>query len=110
MIHAPSALQHRRNVHVRASNSPYGMQYLPNILSEIPYDENYVNGTKKKFLKLILPDYPLVENPQGVLTFFRYQFSENNNWERIKKPMIYSKNKDYPFFNIGFGYSIIQYN
>ena len=38
MIHAPSALQHRRNVHVRASNSPYGMQYLPNILSEIPYD------------------------------------------------------------------------
>jgi hypothetical protein len=81
-----------------------------NYISEIPYDENYVNGTKKKFLKLILPDYPLVEDPQGVLTFFRYQFSENNNWERIKKPMIYSKNKDYPFFNIGFGYSIIQYN
>jgi hypothetical protein len=37
MTHVSSVLQHRRNVHVHASNSPYGKLYRPNILSEIPY-------------------------------------------------------------------------
>jgi len=74
---------------------------------ELPYDENYVDGTTKKFAKLILPDYPLVESPNGVLTYYKFLYSEKKEWYRINKPMIYSKNKDYPFFNIGFGYKIV---
>lgn len=77
-------------------------EYLP----EMPYGIREVNGEKKKYIKIILPNYPLVEDSKKQLTLFRHVFSESKNWSRIERPMVYKKDKKYPLYNIGIGYTI----
>lgn len=77
-------------------------EYVP----EMPYGIREVNGEKKKFVKIILPNYPLVEDSKNQLTLFRHVFNESGNWYRIERPMVYKKDKKYPLYNIGIGYTI----
>lgn len=77
---------------------------------ELPFGIREVHGVKKKFIKIILPNYPLVEEPKGTLTLFRYTFSDNKQWNRINRPMVYKKDTDYPMHNIGIGYTILGYD
>ncbi|CAM3588343.1 hypothetical protein FLGE108171_04495 [Flavobacterium gelidilacus] len=78
-----------------------------NLIIDTPYDLNIIDGEEKKFLKLILPDFPIVESPKGNLTYFRHVFTIDQKWYRIAKPMLYDKDKEYPFFNIGLGYTTV---
>lgn len=75
-------------------------------VQELPYGFREVYGEKKKFIKIILPNYPLVEAPKGQLTLFRHVFNVSEKWRRIDRPMVYKKGKEYPFYNIGVGYVI----
>lgn len=75
-------------------------------LSEMPYGIREVNGEKEKFVKIILPNYPLVADSKKQLTLFRHVFNESGNWYRIERPMVYKKDKKYPLYNIGIGYTI----
>lgn len=76
---------------------------------ELPFGIREVHGVKKKFIKIILPNYPLVEAPKGVLTLFRHTFNENQQWSRINRPMVYRKDVNYPLYNIGIGYTVTGY-
>ncbi len=77
-------------------------QYTP----ELPFEIREVQGVKKKFIKIILPNYPLVEETKGILTLFRHVFNEDKKWNRINRPMVYKKDKKYPMYNIGVGYTV----
>ncbi|CAM3535978.1 hypothetical protein FSS13T_04030 [Flavobacterium saliperosum S13] len=76
--------------------------YVP----ELPFGIREVNGEKKKFIKIILPNYPLVADSKNQLTLFRHVFGASGNWSRIERPMVYKKDKKYPMYNIGIGYTI----
>ncbi len=76
---------------------------------ELPFTIRDVHGEKRKFIKIILPNYPLVEAPKGVLTLFRHTFNENQQWSRINRPMVYKKDVKYPLYNIGIGYTVTGY-
>lgn len=76
---------------------------------ELPFGIREVHGVKKKFIKIILPNYPLVEASKGVLTLFRHTFNENQQWSRINRPMVYKKDVNYPLYNIGIGYTVTGY-
>ncbi|WP_035677099.1 peptidase associated/transthyretin-like domain-containing protein [Flavobacterium limnosediminis] len=80
-------------------------EYVP----EMPYGVREVHGEKKKFIKIILPNYPLVEAPKGPLTLFRHVFDSSEKWRKIDRPMVYKKGKEYPVYNIGIGYVISAY-
>jgi len=80
-------------------------EYVP----EMPYGIREVNGEKKKYIKIILPNYPLVADSKKQLTLFRHVFGASNNWSRIERPMVYKKDKKYPLYNIGIGYVISAY-
>lgn len=79
-------------------------EYLP----EMPYGIREVNGEKKKYIKIILPNYPLVPDSKKQLTLFRHVFGASENWSRIERPMVYKKDKKYPLYNIGIGYTILS--
>ncbi|WP_313806495.1 hypothetical protein [Flavobacterium sp.] len=79
--------------------------YVP----ELPYNIREVQGVKRKFIKIILPNYPLVEAPKGALTLFRHVFDDNKKWHRINRPMVYKRGEEYPNYNIGIGYAITGY-
>ncbi|MFY0483580.1 hypothetical protein ACI6PS_13360 [Flavobacterium sp. PLA-1-15] len=64
---------------------------------------------KKKKVKIILPNYALVEAPKGQLTYYRNVFSNITKWERITRPMVYKNEKEYPFLNVGIGYTFSGY-
>lgn len=64
---------------------------------------------KKKKVKIILPNYALVEAPKGQLTYYRNVFSNLTKWERITRPMVYKNEKEYPFLNVGIGYTFSGY-
>jgi hypothetical protein len=79
--------------------------YIP----EMPYAVRELPDRKKKSIKIILPNYALVEAPKGQLTLFRNVFSDIAKWERITRPMVYKKEKGFPFYNIGIGYTFSGY-
>lgn len=79
--------------------------YVP----EMPYAIRELPDRKKKIMKIILPNYALVEAPKGQLTYFRNVFSGSAKWERITRPMVYKNEKEYPFLNVGIGYSFSGY-
>lgn len=64
---------------------------------------------RKKKAKIILPNYALVEAPKGQLTYCRNIFSNGTKWERITRPMVYKNEKEYPFLNVGIGYTFSGY-
>lgn len=76
---------------------------------EMPYAIKELPDRKKKTLKIILPNYALVEAPKGQLTYFRNVFSDITKWERITRPMVYKNEKEYPFLNVGIGYTFSGY-
>ncbi|MEW5674886.1 hypothetical protein ABGT15_01060 [Flavobacterium enshiense] len=78
--------------------------------AELPFGIREVHGVKKKYIKIILPNYPLAEAPKGTLTLFRHTFNENQKWSRINRPMVYKKDVKYPMYNIGIGYTVTGYN
>lgn len=78
-------------------------------ISELPYSIADYRNQSKKIMKIILPNYPLVEAPNGVPTFFRNIFAISKNWRQIEKPMVFKKDKEYPLYNIGIGYTISGY-
>ncbi|ESU20121.1 hypothetical protein FCR2A7T_15320 [Flavobacterium cauense R2A-7] len=86
---------------ILGKTNPKG-EYVP----EMPYGVREINGEKKKFVKIILPNYPLVEDSENQLTLFRHVFNESEKWYRIERPMVYKKDKKYPLYNIGIGYTI----
>jgi hypothetical protein len=67
------------------------------------------NGEMKKWMKYCQPNFPLVERPKGSLTFIRQSFSEDKAWKTINEPHLHNPGKDYPDFNIGFGYTTVTY-
>jgi hypothetical protein len=75
-------------------------------ISELPFIVNEIHGEKKKSVKIILPNYPLTEASKGQLTLFRNVFSDVVKWNRINRPMVYKRDKKYPLYNIGVGYTI----
>lgn len=77
--------------------------------SELPYAIINLHDRKKKIIKIILPNYPLVIAPKGVKTYFRNIFSNEVKWERINRPMIFKDQKEYPIYNIGIGYTFTGY-
>jgi len=79
--------------------------YVP----EMPYAIRELPDRKKKIIKIILPNYALVEAPKGQLTYFRNVFSDITKWERITRPMVYKNEKEYPFLNVGIGYTFSGY-
>lgn len=79
--------------------------YVP----EMPYAIRELPDRKKKAIKIILPNYALVEAPKGQLTYFRNVFSDITKWERITRPMVYKNEKEYPFLNVGIGYTFSGY-
>lgn len=79
--------------------------YVP----EMPYAIRELPDRKKKVIKIILPNYALVEAPKGQLTYFRNVFSDITKWERITRPMVYKNEKEYPFLNVGIGYTFSGY-
>lgn len=79
--------------------------YVP----EMPYATVNLPDRTKKIIKIILPNYPLVEAPKGQLTLFRNVFSDIEKWETIKKPMVYKKEKEDSSYNIGIGYTYSGY-
>lgn len=79
--------------------------YVP----EMPYAIRELPDRKKKIVKIILPNYALVEAPKGQLTYFRNVFSDITKWERITRPMVYKNEKEYPFLNVGIGYTFSGY-
>lgn len=81
-------------------------EYVP----ELPFGIREVNGEKKKYIKIILPNYPLVADSKNQLTLFRHVFGASENWSRIERPMVYKKDKKYPMYNIGIGYTISSPN
>lgn len=81
-------------------------EYVP----ELPFGIREVNGEKKKYIKIILPNYPLVEASKKQMTLFRHVFGASENWSRIERPMVYKKDKKYPMYNIGIGYTISSPN
>ena len=78
-------------------------------ISEVPYSVADYRNQEKKIMKIILPNYPLVEAPNGLPTFFRNVFATSKNWRQIEKPMIFKKDKNYPLYNIGIGYTVTGY-
>ncbi|HSD15176.1 MAG TPA: hypothetical protein VLB74_11045 [Flavobacterium sp.] len=78
-------------------------------VSEVPYSVAEYRSQEKKIMKIILPNYPLVEAPKGKLTLFRHLFANSGSWRQIDKPMVYKKDKKYPLYNIGVGYTITGY-
>lgn len=80
------------------------------LMLELPYNIVYNNGKAFKHLKLILPDFPLVELKDSITTYFRYPFVDKSEWKSISQPMFYSLNKTYPIFNIGLGYKVGFYD
>jgi len=79
--------------------------YVP----EMPYAICELPDRKKKIIKIILPNYALVEASKGQLTYFRNVFSDITKWERITRPMVYKNEKEYPFLNVGIGYTFSGY-
>lgn len=77
--------------------------------SELPYAVVDLHDRKKKIVKIILPNYPLVKEPKGVETFFRNVFNNEVKWNRINRPMVYKDKKEYPIYNIGIGYTFTGY-
>ncbi|RZK11074.1 MAG: carboxypeptidase-like regulatory domain-containing protein [Flavobacterium sp.] len=80
-----------------------------NYIPEMPYAIRELPDRKKKVIKIILPNYALVEAPKGQLTYFRNVFSDITKWERITRPMVYKNEKEYPFLNVGIGYTFSGY-
>lgn len=76
---------------------------------EMPYAIQELPDRKKRVIKIILPNYALVEAPKGQLTYFRNVFSDIEKWERITRPMVYKNEKEYPFLNVGIGYTFSGY-
>ncbi|MCG2610753.1 carboxypeptidase-like regulatory domain-containing protein [Flavobacterium sp. SM15] len=79
-------------------------------ISELPYSVADYRNQGKKIMKIILPNYPLVESPNGTPTFFRNLFAVSQKWRQIEKPMVFKKDKEYPLYNIGIGYTISGYD
>ena len=79
--------------------------YVP----EMPYAIRELHDKKKKIIKIILPNYALVEAPKGQLTYFRNVFSDITKWERITRPMVYKNEKEHPYHNVGIGYTFSGY-
>ncbi len=77
--------------------------------TELPYAVMNLQDRKKKIVKIILPNYPLVKAPKGVETWFRNVFSNEVKWERINRPMVYKNEQEYPIYNIGIGYTFTGY-
>lgn len=80
-----------------------------NLSKELPYtniDRN--DGTTIKFFKWMQPNFPLVEQPKGTLTFVKFPFMDNNSWQTINEPALHEYKK-YPDFNIGIGYTVVSY-
>ncbi|ESU23262.1 hypothetical protein FEDK69T_14170 [Flavobacterium enshiense DK69] len=77
-------------------------EYVP----ELPFVVNDRHGEKKKSMKIILPNYPLVELSKRQLMLVRNLFSDTPKWNRIERPMVYKKDKKYPPYTIGIGYVI----
>lgn len=75
-------------------------------VSELPFVVNDLRGEKKKSMKIILPNYPLVELSKGRLMLYRNVFSDAVKWNRIERPMVYKKDKKYSPFTIGIGYTV----
>lgn len=78
-------------------------------VSELPYFVADYRNQGKKTMKIILPNYPLVEAPNGLPTFFRNLFAPSKTWRQIEKPMVFKKDKKYPLYNIGIGYTTVGY-
>ena len=77
--------------------------------TELPYAFMNLHDRKKKIIKIILPNYPLVKAPKGVDTYFRNVFSNEVKWERISRPMVFKDQQEYPIYNIGIGYTFTGY-
>jgi len=79
------------------------------LLQEQPYstfkDEG---GVEVKMPKYVQPNFPLVEKPKGTATFIRYTYADSAAWHVINEPHLHEI-KDYPDFNIGFGYTTVSY-
>ncbi|CAH0336183.1 hypothetical protein FVB9288_01858 [Flavobacterium sp. CECT 9288] len=75
------------------------------LIIEMPYDVNK-KFADKKFIKWILPNIPIIEKQNDTKTFYRFDYEKDSKWRQIEKPIIYSKNKEYPIFDIGIGYKI----
>lgn len=77
--------------------------------TELPYAIMNLHDRKKKVIKIILPNYPLVKAPKGTETYFRNVFSNEVKWERISRPMVFEDQQQYPIYNIGIGYTFTGY-
>ena len=77
--------------------------------TELPYAFMNLYDRKKKIIKIILPNYPLVKAPKGTETYFRNVFSNEVKWERISRPMVFKNQQEYPIYNIGIGYTFTGY-
>lgn len=75
------------------------------LIAEMPYDTN-IKYPDKKIIKWILPNIPITARQKDTKTFFRFNYETESNWKQIEKPIIYDKNKVYPIFDIGIGYTI----
>ena len=64
---------------------------------------------RKKKVKIILPNYALVEAPKGQLTLYRNVFSDNSKWQKITRPMVFKKEHENTFYNVGIGYTFSGY-
>lgn len=78
------------------------------LINELPYTISKLkDGTDYKFIKYCQPNFPLVERPKGPLTLVRYSFDDQPKWRTIDEPHLHQV-KDYPDFNIGFGYTTVS--
>ncbi len=66
------------------------------------------DGSIQKWPKYCQPNFPLVKIPKGTLTYIREPFSGNSGWRTIQEPHLRTM-KEYPDFNIGFGYTTTTY-
>lgn len=79
-----------------------------NLSSELPYTVTNVNGKPDKFFKWMQPNFSITERPKGTLTFVKFPFIENSQWQTINEPALHEQKK-YPDFNIGLGYTTVKY-
>lgn len=88
-----------------------GRAHANGSLTGDPGYSNYkdTDGTIKKWAENCQPNFPLIERPKGPLTFIREPFSKNRKWRTINEPHLHHA-KQYPDFNIGFGYTTAIYS
>ncbi len=65
------------------------------------------DGNEVKWMEYCQPNFPITVQPRGTLTFYKSP-NKGNEWHTIDGPHL-REIKDYPDYNIGFGYTTLTY-